>query len=125
MLAAGMAWGVYSLRGRGAADPLAATAGNFLRAAPLGVGLCLVALPWAQVDAPGAGYAVLSGALASGAGYAVWYAALRGLNATDAATVQLSVPLIAAAGGVAALGEPITLRLVCARWPSSAASRWW
>lgn len=114
MLAAGIAWGVYSLRGCGGADPLAATAGNFLRAAPLAIGLGLAALPWLQVDAAGAGYAVLSGALASGAGYAVWYAALRGLAATHAASVQLSVPVIAAAGGAVLLGEPVTQRLVFA-----------
>jgi drug/metabolite transporter (DMT)-like permease len=114
MMAAGIAWGVYSLRGRGTADPLGATAGNFLRATPLGIGLSALMLPWAQVDAEGAGYAVLSGALASGAGYAVWYAALRGLAATSAATVQLSVPVIAAAGGTLLLDEPVTLRLVLA-----------
>lgn len=114
MLAAGIAWGVYSLRGRGTADPLGATAGNFLRAAPLGIGLSVAALPWMQVDAAGAGYAVLSGALASGAGYAVWYAALRGLDATHAATVQLAVPVIAAAGGTLLLDEPVTLRLMLA-----------
>jgi drug/metabolite transporter (DMT)-like permease len=114
MLAAGIAWGVYSLRGRGTADPLGATAGNFLRAAPLGIGLGALMLPWVQVDAEGAGYAVLSGAFASGAGYAVWYAALRGLAATRAATVQLSVPVIAAAGGTALLDEPVTLRLLLA-----------
>jgi drug/metabolite transporter (DMT)-like permease len=114
MLAAGIAWGVYSLRGRGTADPLGATAGNFLRAAPLGIGLSAATLPWLQVDAVGAGYAVLSGALASGAGYAVWYAALRGLAATHAATVQLSVPVIAAAGGTLLLDEPVTLRLAFA-----------
>lgn len=112
MLAAGIAWGLYSLRGRGSADPLAATAGNFLRAAPLGLGLALVALPWLQVDLAGAGYAMLSGALASGVGYAVWYAALRQLAATHAASVQLSVPVIAAAGGVLLLDEPVTLRLL-------------
>jgi len=114
MLAAGTAWGVYSLRGRGAIDPLAVTAGNFLRAAPLGIGLSLAALPWMQIDTAGAGYAVLSGALASGAGYVVWYAALRGLAATHAATVQLSVPVIAAAGGTLLLDEPVTLRLAFA-----------
>lgn len=114
MLAAGIAWGVYSLRGRGAADPLGATAGNFMRAALLGIGLAVAALPWLQVDAEGAGYAVLSGALTSGVGYAVWYAALRGLAATHAATVQLGVPVIAAAGGTLLLGEPVTPRLILA-----------
>lgn len=114
MVAAGIAWGVYSLRGRGSADPLAATAGNFLRAAPLGIGLGLAALPWARIDMAGAGYAVASGALASGLGYAIWYAALPGLRATSAATVQLSVPVIVALAGVVLLGEPVTLRLMFA-----------
>ena len=114
MLAAGIAWGMYSLRGRGAADPLGATAGNFLRAALLGIGLGMSALPWLQPDAAGAGYAVISGALTSGVGYAVWYAALRGLAATHAATVQLSVPVIAAAGGTLLLNAPVTLRLALA-----------
>ncbi len=114
MLVAGIAWGVYSLRGRGITNPLGATAGNFLRAAPLGLALALAALPWLRLDWAGLGYAVLSGALASGAGYAIWYAALRGLTATSAATVQLSVPVIAAMGGVLFLNEPITPRLVFA-----------
>ena len=114
MITAGMAWGIYSLRGRNAASPLGATAGNFLRAAPLGIVLALVLLPWAHLDPAGLGYAIASGALASGAGYAIWYAALPGLKAASAATVQLSVPLIVAAGGVILLGEPITLRLALA-----------
>ena len=114
MLSAGVAWGVYSMRGRASGDPLGTTAGNFLRAALLGIGLAVAALPWAQHDVAGAGYAVLSGALASGVGYAVWYAALRGLAATHAATVQLSVPVIAAAGGAVLLDEPVTLRLASA-----------
>jgi drug/metabolite transporter (DMT)-like permease len=114
MLAAGTAWGVYSLRGRGTPNPLGATAGNFMRAAPLGLGMSLVALPWARLDMAGAGYAVASGAMASGMGYAIWYAALRGLKATSAASVQLSVPVIAAVGGAVLVGEPITLRLVLA-----------
>lgn len=111
MIAAGIAWGVYSLRGRTAARPLAATAGNFLRAAPLGIALGLVALPWLQFDMAGMAYAVASGALASGVGYAIWYAALPGLKAASAASVQLSVPVIVAFAGVVLLGEPITLRL--------------
>ncbi|NKE70292.1 DMT family transporter [Candidatus Manganitrophus noduliformans] len=114
MLGAGVAWGIYSLRGRGAGDPVSATAGNFLRAAPLAMGLSFVLLPWARLDRAGIGYAALSGALASGVGYAVWYTALRGLKATSAATVQLSVPVIAAVGGIVFLGEPITLRLLIA-----------
>lgn len=112
MLAAGVAWGIYSLRGRGGGDATVVTAGNFLRATPLAVCLAVAMLPWASFDAAGIWYAVSSGALASGLGYAVWYTALRGLTATTAATVQLSVPVIAAAGGIVFLDEPLTLRLV-------------
>ena len=116
MLAAGMAWGVYSLRGKGAGDPTRVTAGNFLRAAPLAVGLGLLVLTFRGVslDAAGAGLAVASGALTSGIGYVVWYGVVPALRATTAASVQLSVPLIAALGGIVFLGEPLTLRLVLA-----------
>jgi drug/metabolite transporter (DMT)-like permease len=112
MIAAGVAWGVYSLRGRGSTNPLGETAGHFLRAAPLGLALSLAMLPWAQVDRMGLLYAALSGALTSGVGYAVWYSVLPGLRAITAATVQLSVPVIAALGGVLLLGESVTARLV-------------
>jgi drug/metabolite transporter (DMT)-like permease len=111
MIAAGIAWGSYSLLGRGTPDALAATAGNFLRTVPMAIALGVVVLENPHMDTRGALYALLSGALASGAGYAVWYAALRGLKATSAATVQLSVPLIAALGGALLLGEALTLRL--------------
>jgi drug/metabolite transporter (DMT)-like permease len=114
MVTAGVAWGVYSLRGRGAANPLGATAGNFRRAALPGIALGMLALPWARLDAAGAAYAVASGALASGVGYAIWYAALPGLKAASAASVQLSVPVLVALAGVVLLGEPITLRLLLA-----------
>ena len=114
MLAAGVAWGVYSLRGKGAGDPLRATAGNFLRAVPFAVVLSLAMLSKASFDAAGAAFAVTSGALTSGIGYAIWYTALPRLKAASAATVQLSVPLIAALGGIALLGEPPTLRLLLA-----------
>jgi len=114
MLGAGISWGVYSLRGKGAGDPGAVTAGNFLRTVPLAVALSLVALPWLSLDRAGFGYAVASGALASGVGYAIWYTALRGLKATSAATVQLSVPVVTAVGGIVLLGEAITLRLLIA-----------
>ena len=114
MLAAGAAWGIYSLRGRGAGDPLRATAGNFLRAVPFAALLSVVALHWLSVDYPGVGYAIASGALTSGVGYAIWYTALPALKATHAATVQLSVPVIAALGGIAFLDEHLTLRLVVA-----------
>ena len=111
MLAAGVAWGVYSLRGRGAGDPTAVTAGNFVRAAVLAVPLVLAALPWAQVDAAGLLWALCSGAVTSGLGYAVWYTALKGLHPTSSASVQLSVPVLTALGGVAFLSEPLTLHL--------------
>ena len=114
MLGAGIAWGIYSLRGRSAADPLRATAGNFLRAVPLAVVLSLVVLRSANFDRAGILYAMASGALASGIGYAIWYTALPALKASGAATVQLSVPVLAAAGGIAFLGEPITLRFALA-----------
>ncbi len=114
MLAAGVAWGVYSLRGRGIADPTGATAGNFLRAIPPTLALSLLFLPAAQVDRAGLTYALISGALASGVGYALWYTALRGLQVTQAASVQLSVPVIAALGGVLLLGEALTPRLLLA-----------
>ena len=111
MLAAGVAWGVYSLRGRGAGNPTAVTAGNFVRAAVLAVPLALAALPWAQVDAAGLLWALCSGAVTSGLGYAVWYTALKGLHPTSSASVQLSVPVLTALGGVAFLSEPLTLHL--------------
>jgi drug/metabolite transporter (DMT)-like permease len=114
MVVAGIAWGVYSLRGRGSADPLADTAGNFLRAVPVALGMSLAFQGSMQTDAAGAAYAVVSGALASGLGYAVWYAALGGLSATRAATVQLAVPVLAAFGGVVLLDESFTPRLVIA-----------
>ncbi|MDR5757192.1 DMT family transporter [Caballeronia sp. LZ035] len=114
MIAAGVGWGVYSLRGRGLADPVAATSGNFLRALPFAVAVSIAALALARArfDAAGFGYAVASGALTSGLGYVIWYAALKGLKPATAATVQLSVPVITAAGGVLLLGETLGARLV-------------
>jgi drug/metabolite transporter (DMT)-like permease len=114
MLGAGFAWGVYSLRGKGAGDPIKVTAGNFLRAAPVAALLSLGTIGSASLDVAGFGYAVASGALTSGIGYAIWYTALPALKATNAATAQLSVPVIAALGGIAFLGESATLRLVLA-----------
>ncbi len=118
MLVAGMAWGVYSLRGRGAGNPTAITAGNFLRAAPMALaasGFALVLAPAAvQVDVPGSLYAIASGALTSGLGYAIWYRVLPQLRASNAATVQLSVPVVTAVAGVLLLNEPLGLRLVLA-----------
>ncbi|NNG24749.1 DMT family transporter [Telluria aromaticivorans] len=114
MLGAGMAWGIYSVRGKGAGDALKVTAGNFLRAVPMALALSLVLLHSASFDPAGTWYAVLSGALTSGVGYAVWYTALPFLKSTTAAAVQLGVPVIAAVGGVAFLDEPLTLRLLAA-----------
>ena len=114
MLGAGVAWGIYSLRGQGVGDPTEVTAGNFLRAVPMALLASLLALPWFSPDPAGTVYAIASGALASGLGYAVWYTALRGLAATSAATVQLSVPVIAAVGGTVFLDEAFTLRLALA-----------
>jgi drug/metabolite transporter (DMT)-like permease len=114
MLGAGVAWGVYSLRGRGSQAALADTAGNFLRAVPMALLMSLGFAASARVDAAGALYAVLSGAIASGLGYAVWYAALRDLSATRAATLQLAVPVLAALGGVALLHEAFSSRLTVA-----------
>ena len=112
MLLSGVAWGIYSLRGRAASNPLAATAGNFIKAVPFAAVLCLVMLGQQQWDAPGVVYALLSGALASGVGYAIWYAALPGLAAVQAASVQLSVPLLTAIAGAALLGEALTPTLI-------------
>lgn len=114
MLGAGAAWGIYSLRGRGIGDPIRVTAGNFLRAVPMAALLSVALLADASVDGAGIAYAVASGALASGVGYVIWYMALPALKASSAATVQLSVPVIAAAGGVLFLGEPVGVRLVLA-----------
>lgn len=114
MIAAGAAWGVYSLRAKGSGDPLRVTAGNFLRAVVPAVALGAALLPHASLDGRGIAYAVASGALASGVGYALWYSALAGLNVTRAATVQLSVPVLAALGGILFLDEAPTVRLVVA-----------
>lgn len=114
MLGAGIAWGIYSLRGKGGGDALRVTAGNFLRAVVFAVLLSAATLPWASLDAPGVGYAIASGALTSGIGYAIWYSALPRLKVATAASVQLSVPVIAALGGILLLGETATLRLLLA-----------
>lgn len=112
MAAAGIAWGIYSLHGRGIPDPLGATAGNFARSVPM----ALLAVPLFVGDFhgswPGVALATVSGALTSAVGYVIWYAALQGLTATAAATVQLSVPALAAFGGVLLLHEQVTARLL-------------
>lgn len=112
MLCSGVAWGVYSLRGKGAHNPIAITAGNFSRTVPMALLLSLFTVQYVTPDSKGSLYAIISGALASGAGYAIWYTALRGLTATTAATVQLSVPVFTAAGGIVLLDESLTLHLL-------------
>lgn len=112
MAIAGASWGAYSLRGRGTANPLAQTTDNFVRAVPLVVAVSLVTLPHAHLETRGVVLSVASGAIASGLGYVAWYAALRGLTGMQAAVVQLSVPILAAAGGVIFLTEAISARLV-------------
>jgi drug/metabolite transporter (DMT)-like permease len=112
MAIAGIAWGVYSLRGRDASDPVGATTDNFLRTVPLAVGVVLLWLPTLTITPMGFLWAALSGSITSGAGYVLWYAALPHLTATRAATVQLGVPVLAALAGVVVLSEAISLRLV-------------
>jgi drug/metabolite transporter (DMT)-like permease len=114
MVAAGVAWGIYSIRGKAGRDAIAATAGNFLRAVPFAAVVSIILLSRARLDHAGIFYAVVSGAITSGLGYVIWYSALPGLKAASAATVQLSVPVLAATGGILLLGEPITLRYVLA-----------
>lgn len=111
MLIAGAAWGAYSLLGRGSRDALAATTGNFLRCVPVAVLLGVLLMHCATWDTPGVLYALASGALASGIGYAIWYTAISDLRAIQAATVQLSVPIITALAGSLLLGEALSLRL--------------
>jgi drug/metabolite transporter (DMT)-like permease len=127
MVGAGVAWGIYSLRAKGVQDPTGVTAGNFVRALPFAAALSAAVLflstsmstamspailPAVALDRSGVLYAIASGAITSGLGYALWYAALRGLKSSMAATVQLSAPMLAAIGGAAFLGEALTLHLL-------------
>ena len=112
MIASGVAWGVYSMFGRGQPNPAAATAGNFLRTVPMAVVLSLIALPWLRLDMQGVLYAVLSGAVTSALGYVLWYRVLQHMRAMTASTVQLSAPVLAAIAGILLLGEAITRDLV-------------
>ena len=114
MTVSGVAWGVYSLRGRGGADPISATTDNFVRAVPFVLIMAAVMHRGAHLSTRGVILAVVSGALTSGIGYVIWYAALRGLTATRAATVQLTGPVIAALGGVFFMSEAVSLRLMIA-----------
>lgn len=114
MLIAGVAWGVYSLRGKGVGDPTWVTAGNFLRAMLFAAILSLLLISSSNLDIVGIWYAIASGAVASGLGYAIWYSVLPALKVTNAATVQLSVPVFAAFGGIIILGESVTERFLLA-----------
>jgi drug/metabolite transporter (DMT)-like permease len=114
MTIAGAAWGFYSLLGRNVADALEATANNFIFSVPFVIIVGFLFMDKLHSSSSGLTLAVVSGAITSGLGYVIWYSALRGLTATRAATVQLSVPAIAALGGVLLLSEQITLRLVVA-----------
>jgi drug/metabolite transporter (DMT)-like permease len=114
MLLAGMAWGIYSLRGGDATDPLAETAVNFARAVPLALVVSLLTPARLHIERSGFVLALASGAVASGLGYVLWYQALRGLSAVTASVVQLSVPVLAAVGGILLLDERVTSRLLLA-----------
>ena len=111
MTVAGVSWGIYSLRGRGAGDPLEQNAGNFARTVPIAAVVTLLMLPQAHLETKGLLLAVASGAVASGLGYVAWYAALQGLSATRASLVQLTVPILAALGGLVVVAEPLSPRL--------------
>lgn len=113
MAGAGVAWGIYSLRGQSAGNSTQVTAGNFLRAAPVALAMGL-ALAHGPIEWQGVVYAVLSGALASGLGYTLWYTVLPSLRSVSAAVVQLCVPVIATLGGSALIGEAVTLRVIVA-----------
>lgn len=112
MATAGVCWGLYSLGGRGAANPLLQNTGNFVRAVPLIAAASLLAAPRFHIEPRGVLLSMASGAIATGLGYVVWYAALRGLSAVRASVVQLAVPVIASGGGVFLLSEQVTVRLV-------------
>jgi drug/metabolite transporter (DMT)-like permease len=114
MAIAGLAWGLYSLMGRGGGDPLEVTANNFIYLVPCVIVLALAFAGDRHLSAKGLALAAVSGSLASGLGYVVWYAAQKRLSAISAASVQLSVPVVAALGGLVLMTEQVTLRLVLA-----------
>jgi drug/metabolite transporter (DMT)-like permease len=112
MAVAGVAWGIYSLLGRGVPDPLAQNASNFVRTIPLALAVSLATWRFSHLEARGIALAAVSGAVTSGLGYVAWYAALRHLSATRASLVQLLVPVLAAAGGIVVLSETLSVRLI-------------
>ncbi len=114
MAIAGISWAFYTLKGRGVSDPIEATTLNFIRSVPMVLIVFLFTFSHAHFSTEGVLYALISGSLTSGVGYAIWYAALRGLTTTQAALLQLFVPIIAAFGGVIFLSESLTTRLISA-----------
>ncbi len=114
MLVSGISWGVYSLLGQGESDPVAATSRNFLLATPFAAVLVFVPTGFDVLTMHGVGLAVASGAITSGLGYVIWYAALQHLSITVAAIAQLAVPVIAALGGIMLMGETLTPRFLLA-----------
>ena len=114
MCASGIAWGVYSIRGKGVSAPVAMTAGNFLRSAPFAIAASAIALSRVHLEPTGILLALTSGSVTSGMGYVLWYKVLRSLTTSQASIVQLSVPVLAAFGGVAFLSEQVSTRLVAA-----------
>jgi drug/metabolite transporter (DMT)-like permease len=112
MAVAGIAWGVYSLRGRHEPHALAGTAYNFVRSVPMVIIVSIVFLEDIHLTSSGVILAALSGAVTSGVGYAVWYTALRSISSMQAAMVQLSVPVLATTGGVLFMAESVSVRLV-------------
>ena len=114
MCISGIAWGVYSVRGKGVSGPIATTAGNFTRAAPLMIIICVVAFSAIRLEMFGVFLAVISGTVTSGLGYVLWYKVLRNLTTTQASVVQLLVPVLAAFGGVIFLSEQVSVRLIFA-----------
>ena len=114
MCVSGIAWGVYSIRGKGVSSPVSMTAGNFIRSAPMAVIASVVAFSSVHLDTPGILLALISGVVTSGLGYVLWYKTLRSLTTTQASVVQLVVPVLAAFGGVAFLSEQVSARLIVA-----------
>jgi len=112
MCLAGVAWGVYSIRGRGSPAPLVVTSGNFLRSAPFALAASIVLMASFHLEPTGVILAVISGGVTSGLGYVLWYRTLKSLTTAQASVVQLVVPVLAALGGVIVLSEPVTLRLI-------------
>jgi len=112
MCTSGIAWGVYSVRGKGVSTPVVMTAGNFTRSAPMAIIASTIAFSTAHLELLGVLLALVSGIITSGLGYVLWYKALRSLTTAQASAVQLMVPAIAAFGGVAFLGEQVSFRLI-------------